>query len=79
MSSLSRLAIRLWKCSANTSALLVGIYLNRALRADAVAEPNVASVLVNTYLHALLLAGPVLLATACRCHGVVTALTPGPQ
>jgi hypothetical protein len=24
-------------------------------------------------------AGPVLVATACRCHGVVTALTPGPQ
>ena len=44
------------------AALLLAIWLQRALRADAITEPNGAAVLVNSWLHLGLLAGPVLLA-----------------
>lgn len=43
-------------------ALLMAIVFHRALRADAITEPNVADVLVNSWIHILLLAGPVLMA-----------------
>jgi len=43
-------------------AMLFGIVFHRTLRADMITEPNVADVLVNSWIHILLLAGPVLLA-----------------
>jgi hypothetical protein len=43
-------------------ALLIAILVQRALRADAIAAPNVADILVNTWIHLALLAVPVLLA-----------------
>lgn len=43
-------------------ALLMAIVFHRALRADAITEPNVADVLVSSWIHVLLLAGPVFLA-----------------
>jgi len=45
------------------AALMIAIVLQRALRADAITEPNVADVLVNSWIHVGLLAGPVLMAT----------------
>jgi len=44
------------------ASLLIGLWLQRALRADSIAAPNVADVFVNGWLHVALLAGPVLLA-----------------
>ena len=41
--------------------LMLGIILHRALRADAITAPNVADVLVNSWVHIALLAGPVFL------------------
>ncbi len=43
-------------------AIVIALILHRALLADAIAAPNVADVLVNGWIHILLLAGPVLLA-----------------
>lgn len=44
------------------SAVLIGLWLQRSLRADSLGEANVADVFVNGWLHLLLLAGPVLFA-----------------
>lgn len=44
------------------ASLLIALWLQRALRADSMAAPNVADVFVNGWLHVALLAGPVLLA-----------------
>jgi hypothetical protein len=42
-------------------ALLVAVVLHRSLRADPLAAPNVGSVLVNVWVHLLLLAVPLVL------------------
>jgi hypothetical protein len=44
------------------AALLIGLWLQRLLRADSLSEVNVADVLVNAWLHLLLLGGLVWLA-----------------
>ena len=43
--------------------MLIGLWLQRSLRADSLGEVNVADVFVNGWLHLLLLAGPVFLAS----------------
>jgi hypothetical protein len=44
------------------AAVLIGIWLQRSLRADSLGDVNVADVFVNGWLHLLLLAGPVFFA-----------------
>ncbi len=44
------------------AALLIGLWLQRSLRADSLNDVNVADVFVNGWLHLVLLAGPVLFA-----------------
>jgi len=71
-------------------AVVIALILHRALLADAIAAPNVADVLVNSWIHILLLAGPVLLAarlirkpsaaneeTDDESNGKTTAVTSG--
>ena len=60
-------------------ALLVTLYLNRLLVADAVAEPNVASVLVNTWLHIALLTLPALLSVRFLGRSLANGLMGGRQ
>lgn len=43
-------------------ALLMALVFHRALRADYITQPNVADVLVSSWIHILLLAGPVFMA-----------------
>ncbi len=44
------------------AALLIGLWLQRALRADSIGAPNAADVFVNGWLYVAMLAGPTLLA-----------------
>ena len=56
------------------AAVLIGLWLQRSLRADSLGEVNVADVFVNGWLHLLLLAGPVLFASC-----VLGKTTHGPE
>lgn len=65
------------------AALLIGLWLQRALRADSLGAPNAADVFVNGWLHLALLAGPVLLAICVfgrrqwtRCPGCLSPSAP---
>lgn len=44
------------------AAILIGLWLQRALRADSIGAPNTADVFVNGWLYVAMLAGPTLLA-----------------
>lgn len=58
-------------------ALVMAIVFHRALRADAITIPNVADVLVSSWIHILLLAGPVFM--AIRLIGKPSAQDEGGQ
>ena len=75
LSDLLRLLAVLALWAPLRAALLIGLWLQRLLRADSLSEVNVADVFVNAWLHLLLLGGLAWL--ACRVSGRPDAATMG--